>query len=94
MIQEKMIHIKEEYLQDKMIAIKEECRKCRLGYLCDVSERLGIRDEFQEYLVNNLDDTMINSDSNDKNEARWFLQDMKGRLNWLNKHIVLLGSNK
>lgn len=84
MIQEKMIHLKEEYqlqysLEDRV-------------YLCHVAECLDIDEEFQEYLMNNLDDTMINSKYKDKDEARWFVDDIVSRLAWLDKHITLLGS--
>ena len=82
-------------IQEKMIAIKEEYMKNGgFTYLCHIAEELGIEEEFQEYLVNNLDDTMINSDYDDKDEARWFNRDITSRLNWLNKHIEILGRNK
>ena len=83
MIQEKMIHIKEEYMKNGGFT-----------YLCHIAEELGVEEEFQEYLVNNLDDTMINQAYGSKGEARWFYRDITPRLNWLNKHIEILGRNK
>ncbi len=60
-------------------------------FLCQVAEDLGIEKEFQEYLLNNLDDTMINEDnSTDSFLARWYYDDLESRLNWLDKHIKLL----
>jgi hypothetical protein len=73
-----MIHIKEEYLKGEQ------------NYLCHIASCLGVQDEFQEYLNNNLDDTMINLEYKDRNEARWYSEDVQGRINWLNKHIEIL----
>lgn len=82
--------------QDKMILIKKEyvIRYEKHIYLCRVAKCVGLTEEFQEYLVNNLDDTMFNSVYKDKDSARWYSYDVQGRLDWLDKHIEILGSNK
>ena len=86
MIQEKMIHIKEEY--------KRQFVAGGLPYLCHVADDLGLGYEFREYLVNNIDDTMLLQHCKDKSNVRWFGDDIESRIVWLDKHIEILGSNK
>ena len=59
-------------------------------YLCTAANKLGIQKEFQEYLLNNLDGTTINTESFSKDAARWRGKDKQSRVNWLDKHIKLL----
>ena len=84
MTKEKMIKLKEEY--------QLQCSQDNRVYLCHVAEYVDIEDEFKEYLMENLDDTMINSTYEDVHEARWFTDDVDSRLAWMDKHITLLGN--
>ena len=86
MIQEKMTRIKEEYERQFMAG--------SLPYLCHVASDLGLWNVFSEYLVNNIDDTMLLQHCKRKSNARWVEGDIEGRIVWLNKHIEILGSNK
>ena len=71
--------------------IKEtSLNQCVDVYLCCVADELGIID-FQEYLLNNLDDTMIQEEESIfDNPPRWKDGDLESRINWLDKHIKLL----
>lgn len=82
MTREQMMMIRKEYVIQASQDIEP--------YLCHVAVDVGIRKEFEEYLVNNLDDTMINDWCDDKNNARWDSKDTQSRLDWLDKHIELL----
>jgi DNA phosphorothioation-dependent restriction protein DptG len=84
MNKEQMIKLKEEYEKQ----LSEDCKP----FLCHLAYGLGIIEEFQDYLLNNLDNTMINAFRSEKYDARWFIADTQGRLNWLDKHIELLGN--
>ncbi len=57
-------------------------------YLCNIAEDLEIEGS-KEYLLNNLDNTMISS-WRWYNPPRWACQDLESRINWLDKHIKLL----
>ncbi len=80
--------ITSEQLRD----IKElSLKQYRSVYLCNVADDLGIRKEFQDYLLSNLDNTMTESRwDSDLNPPLWSDGDLNSRLNWLDKHIKLL----
>ena len=69
--------------------IKEEYLDNNIVFLCNVALELNMIDRFQEYLFDNLDNTMMRVDEQDLQGIKpcWGTNEIKNRLNWLNKHI-------
>ena len=76
-----LILIKKEYLKEY---------NYQESYLCTVAESVGLREEFVEYLMENLEGTTMSRDSENIRRARWSSEDGEGRIAWLDKHIERL----
>ena len=60
-------------------------------FLCNVALELNMADRFQEYLFDNLDNTMLGVDEQElKDVVCWDPDDIESRIKWLDKHIKLL----
>ncbi len=78
---EELILIKQEYLKEHNYG---------QNFLCNVAEVLGLRFEFIDYLMDNLEGTTLSIGNPNSSSARWNSEDARSRLNWLDKHIKLL----